>query len=81
MKPKRSNKDQVLEKLRGSLISEQIESKGVEELSKNLDKPDEVIELIKKIEKVIKNKKINILILAYHQGIIFRKFKTGDKRS
>ena len=52
-------------------MSEQIESKGIEELSKNVDKSDEAIELIKKIEKVIKKRKNNILMLAYHQDIIF----------
>ena len=52
-------------------MSEQIENKGIEELSKNFDKSDEAIELIKKIEKVIKKRKNNILMLAYHQDIIF----------
>ena len=35
-------------------MSEQIESKVVEELSKNVSNPDDVVELIKKIEKIIK---------------------------
>ena len=60
-------------------MSEQIERKGIEELSKNVDKPDEAIKLIKKIEKAIKKRKNNILMLAYHQGIIFRRFKADSK--
>ena len=60
-------------------MSEQTESKGTEELSKNVDKSDEAIELIKKIEKVIKKRTNNILMLAYHQGIIFRRFKEDNK--
>ena len=60
-------------------MSDQIESKGIEELSKNVDKSDEAIELIKKIEKAIKKRKNNILILAYYQGIIFRRFKEDNK--
>ena len=62
-------------------MSEQIESKGVEELSKNVDKPNDALELINKIEKVIKNKKNNILMVAYQQdqGIIFKKFKTNNR--
>ena len=58
---------------------EQIQSKGIEELSKNVDKSDEAIELIKKIEKAIKKRKNNILMPAYHQGIIFRRFKEDIK--
>ena len=55
---------------------EKIESKGVEELSKNVNNPDDAVKLVKKIEKIIKNK--SIFTLAYHQGIIFRKFKTNN---
>ena len=60
-------------------MTEKIESKGVEELSKNVGNPDDAAELIQKIHKMIKNKKNNILTLAYHQGAIFRKFKTNNK--
>ena len=60
-------------------MSEQIESKGVEDLSKKVDNPDDVVELVKRIDKMIKNKKNNILMLAYHQGIIFRKFKESNR--
>ena len=38
-------------------MSEQIESKGVEDLSKKVDYPDDAAELIKKIDKMIKIKK------------------------
>ena len=62
-------------------MSEKIESKGIEELSKNVNKPDEAIELIKKIEKAIKKRNNNILMLAYHQGKIFRRFKEDNKSS
>ena len=48
-------------------------------LSKNVNNPDDAAELIKKIDKMIKNKKNNILTQAYHEGIIFRKFKTNSK--
>ena len=55
------------------------ERKGIEELSKNVDKSDEAIELIKKIERAIKKRKNNILMLAYHQSIIFRRLKADNK--
>ena len=60
-------------------MSEQIESKGMEELSKNVDNLDDAVDLIKKIEKTIKNKKNNILTTAHHQGIIFRKLKMNNR--
>ena len=47
-----------LEKLRESIMSEKIESKGVEELAKNADNLDDAAELIKKIDKMIKVRKI-----------------------
>ena len=60
-------------------MSEQIESKGVEDLSKNVDNPDDATELIKKIDKVIKIKKNNILTPAYQQGVVFRRLKTNNR--
>ena len=60
-------------------MTEQIKSKGVEELSKSVDNPDDAAELIKKIDNMIKHKKNKILTLAYLQGIIFRKFKMNNR--
>ena len=60
-------------------MKNQIESKGVEELAKNVDNPHDAAELIKKIDKMIKSKKNKILMLAYQQGEIFRRFKTNNK--
>ena len=85
MKPETQNqvRMQYLEKLCESIMTKEFESKGgIEELSKNVDNPDDAVEVIKKIEKIIKNKKNNIFTLAYYQGIIFRTFKTNNyKRS
>ena len=55
-------------------MSEEVDSKGVEDLSNNVDNPDDAAELIEKIERIMKSKKNNILMLAYHQGIIFKKY-------
>ena len=68
----------ILDKVREPIMSEQIESKGVEDLSKKADNSDDAGELVKKIAKIIKNNKNNILMLAYHQ-LIFRKFKENNK--
>ena len=60
-------------------MSEEVGSKGVEDLSKNVDNPDDAAELIGRIEHMMKSNKNNILMLAYHQGIIFKKYKENNK--
>ena len=60
-------------------MSEKIESKGIKELAKNVDNPDDAAELIKKMDNMIKSKKSNILTIASQQGEIFRRFKTNNK--
>ena len=60
-------------------MSEEVDSKGVEDLSKKVDDPDDAVELIGRIERIMKSKKINILMLAYHQGITFKKYKENSK--
>ena len=60
-------------------MSEPIESKGIKELAKNVDNPDDATELIKTMDYMIKSKKNNILLIAYHQGEIFKRFKTNNK--
>ena len=71
------SEEQVLEKLRDSLINseEEIESKSLEQTVKNTSDPNDAIELVKKIDKMIKCSKNNILMLAYQQGRAFQKFK------
>ena len=76
------SKDQVLEKLRDSGINskeEEIETKGLEHSIKNTGDPKDAIELVKKIGKLIKCNKNNILTLAYQQGKVFQKFKNDNK--
>ena len=70
------NKDQVLEKLRDSLIKskeEEIVTKGLEQSIKNTDNPKDAVNLVKKIDKLIKCSKNNILTLAYQRGKVFQK--------
>ena len=60
-------------------MSEKVDSKGVEDLSKNVENPDDAAELIGKIERIVKSKKNNILTLVYHQSIIFEKYKENSR--
>ena len=60
-------------------MSKEVDSKGVEDLSKRVDNPDDAVELIRRIERIMRSKKNNILMLAYYQGIIFEKYKENTK--
>ena len=76
---KQNNKTAILEKLMESVMSKEVDSKGIEDLSRNMDSPDDAAKLVGKIERVMKSKKNNMLTLAYHQGLIFKKFKENSK--
>ena len=75
-------KDQILQRLRESLIKskeEEIDTKGLEQSIKNTDNPNDAAELVKKIDKLIKCNKNNILRLAYEQRMVFQEFKKNNK--
>ena len=74
-------KDQVLKKLQDLLINskEEIETKGLEQLIENTNNLNDATELVKKIDKLTKRIKNNILTLAYQQGKVFQKFKINSK--
>ena len=81
------SKRKISEKLCESILIEQTESKstkklaenGIEKLAEDVKNPDDAVKLIKKMDKMIKTKKNNILMIAYQQGKIFKKFKTDNK--
>ena len=67
-KQPRLSKEYVYEKLRDSLSinsKEEIETKGLEQLIRTTDNPNDAIELVKKLDKLTKCSKNNILVLAY----------------
>ena len=78
-KAKRNNKTAIFEKLMELIMSEEIDNEGIEDLARSVDSPDDAAKLVGRIERIMKSKKNNILILAYHQGLIFKKFKEKDK--
>ena len=73
-KAKQNNKTTIFEKLRDSIVSEDVDSMGAEDLSRNVDSRDDAAELIERMERIMKSEKNNILVLTYHQGIIFKTF-------
>ena len=62
-----------------SIMSEEVDSEGVEDLSRNVNSLDDAVKQVGRIERIIKSKKNNILILAYYQRLIFKKFKENIK--
>ena len=46
-----------------SIMSEEVDSEGIEDLSSNMDSPDDAANLGGRIERIMKSKKNNILIL------------------
>ena len=62
-----------------SIMSKEVDSEGIEDFSMNVDCPDDAARLVGRIERIMKSKKNNILILAYHQGLIFKNYKENDK--
>ena len=74
-----NNKTTILEKFMESILSEEVDSEGIKDLSRNVDSPDDAVKLVRRIERIMKSKKNNILILAFHQGLVFKKFKENDK--
>ena len=75
------SKEHVYEKLRDSLINskEEIETKSLGQLIRTTDNPSNVTELVKKLDKLTKCSKNNILVWAYQQGKVFQKFKSNNK--
>ena len=56
----------------------EVDCKDIENLSSSVKSPNDAAELISKIERVIKSRKNSIWILAYHQGVIFKRFKENS---
>ena len=61
-----------------SIMIEEVDCKDIENLSSSLKSPIDAAELISRIERVIKSIKNSILTLAYHQGVIFKRFKENS---
>ena len=69
---KQDSKTTILEKLMESIMIGKVDCKDIENLSSGVKSPNDAAELISKIGRVIKSRKNSILVLAYHQGVIFR---------
>ena len=75
---KQQIKTAILEKLMESIMIGEVDCKEIENLSSSVKSPNDAAELISKIKRVIKSRKNSILVLAYHQSVIFKRFKENS---
>ena len=78
VKSKKESKTTILGKLMESIMIGEVDCKDIEHLSSSVKSPNDTAELISKIERVIKSRKNSILVLAYHQGVVFKRFKENS---
>ena len=74
----RKTKKEILKKMKDSIMIEETVNEDIEKTAKSVKSPDEAVEKVNNMEKVIKSNKCNILWLAYQQGQIFEKFKLNE---
>ena len=59
---------------------EKNENTDIEEMTNNcMESEEDAAKVIPKFEEIIKNKKSDIVWLAYYQGKIFQKFKSKER--
>ena len=56
----------------------EVDCKDIESLSSSAKSPNDPAEQISKIERLIKTRKNSILVLAYQQGVIFKRFNENS---
>ena len=54
------------------------EENFIEKIANSVKNPQEAVEVVNNMEKVIKSNKCNILWLAYQGSQIFKKFKVNE---
>ena len=74
----KKNKEEILKKVKESIMGEEIVNEDIEKKAKSVKSPEEAVEAVNNMEKVIKSNKCNILWFAYQQDQIFQKFKMND---
>ena len=74
----RKTKEDILRKVKDSIMIEEIVNKDIEKTSICIKSPDEAVQAVNNMEKNIRTKKSNILCLVYQQDQIFEKFKVNE---
>ena len=77
----KTTKSEIKKELEDSIVnSKKNKNTDIEEMANNRTESEEdAVKVIHKFEEVIKNKKSDIVWLAYHQGKIFQKFRSKER--
>ena len=68
-----------MENVKESIIIDETVNQDIENTLKNVESSEKAVEVVKKMEKIIKSNKRDLLLLAYQQGQIFKRFKLNEK--
>ena len=71
--------EEIIKQLKEWIICNENVNKDIEESARKVKNSEEVAEVVKDMEKIIKSNKCSILWLTYQQGKIFAKLKVNDK--
>ena len=70
-KKNQKNQRKILKKIKELIMIKEIVNEDIGKTAKSVGNPEEAVEVVSNIEKVIKSNKYDILWLAYQQGQIF----------
>ena len=76
----KNTKPEIKKELKGSITNEKWnENTDMQEKVKCTTNEKDAVKVVQEFQEIIKNKKRDILWLAYHQGQIFQKFKEKER--
>ena len=79
-KAKRLSKEEIKKQLLESMIiDEVVEFEHLNKKAEEIREPEKAAEIIKRHEDIIKTKKEGIINVAFHQGMVFKRFKEKEK--
>ena len=79
-KAKRLSKEEMKRQLLDSMIIDEVaEFEDLNKEAKETKDPEKAAEIIKRYEDIIKTKKKGIINVAFHQGMVFKRFKEKEK--
>ena len=79
-KAKGPSKEEIKKQLLESIIiGRNLEFQNLNKEAEEICAPEKAAEVIKRHEEIIKMKKKGIIIVVYHQGQVFKRFKEKEK--
>ena len=74
--PRGNKKEELVNSLANNNV---VEIEELKEQAGTVDNPEDVADLIKKYEEILKLKRQGIISVAYHQGKVFSRFREKEK--